>query len=127
MIEQERYQGIRIAVCSLLVWSHMFLKIELAGEGACLYYDPWYQRCSSEVDASVPFFYDEQDAAKTIRNLVSTMSYKGLMRITYLQPYDLSSQKLSDPFVLNHRDEFDYEEIHWQAKPEAPASCCSIS
>lgn len=128
LLLDERFQNIKIDVCSLKNWGHVFIKFSIPGSSEALFYDPWYQRCDPEVDSKITFTFDDENADEVFSTIVSVMTDSNcIAHVNYFQEYNLNYQRLLSTPILNGSHDYNYEVIHEYREKEPPTNRCSIS
>ena len=67
------FEFVTAHICMMKNWDHVFIKFEMPGTDAVLYYDPWYGRCVKHNTINSPYFFSETELKETLRDMVDNL------------------------------------------------------
>lgn len=104
------YQHIEIELCQLNNWGHVLIRFKHQNEPQGLFYDPWYQRCMTDSPAT-PFLIEERKFESTMQGIVNRLSFPTISlihHVTYVKPYNTTTQQLATGYKTNKKYDCDY-------------------
>ena len=120
-LEDDNFRNIIVRMCFLKDWEHAFLKVELPNEQECLFYDPWYPRCSEKELGSMPFIFSKEQTTNIFRSMASEMYHSGcIKRVIYLMNLDQHGCR-NDPYAtLNLHSSFEHQVVFSSRSESVP-------